>query len=114
MSDLSNVKRNFDSLKMLSCCPKKLRNSILNGAPKDLIDTICECILNLLNGNLDLKEIDKQKLDKHKFSLRKLLKRTSLKEKKKILIQKGGFLQILLPSIISGLASIISSVISKE
>jgi hypothetical protein len=108
------IKRNFDSLKILSCCPKKMRNSIIRSAPKDLIDSICECILNLLNGNVVLKDIDKQKLDKHKSSLRKLLKRISLKEKKKVLIQKGGFLQILLPSIITGLASIISSVISKE
>ena len=92
MSDLSKVKRNFESLKLISCCPKKLRNSIIKGGSKDLIETICECILNLLNGNVNLNETDKQKLEKHKTSLRNLLKRKSLKEKKKVLIQKGGFL----------------------
>lgn len=114
MSDFTKVKKNFDSLKLLSNCPKKLRNSVIKGASKELIDTICECILNFLNGNLNVPETDLEKLVKHKSSLRKLLKRISLKEKKKVLIQKGGFLQILLPSIITGLASIISSAISKE
>lgn len=114
MTDISKLKRNYDSLKLLSSCPKKLRNSIIKSGSKDLIDTICECVFNLLNGNIDLPPIEIQKFEKQKSSLRKLLKNTSLKEKKKVLVQKGGFLQILLPAIITGLANIISSAISKE
>lgn len=112
--DLSKIKRNFESLKVLSSCKKRMRNSIIKSSTQDLIDSICECILNLLNGNLSLSEDDEFRLGKYKNPLRKLLKKLSLKEKKKILIQKGGFLQILLPSVITGLASIISSLITKE
>lgn len=114
MTDISKLKRNFDLLKLLSSCPKKLRNSIIKSGSKDLIDTICECIYNLLNGNINLQANEIEKLEKQKISLRKLLRLNGLKAKKKVLVQKGGFLQILLPSIITGLATIISSAISKE
>jgi hypothetical protein len=91
-----------------------MRSSIIKNGPKDLIDTLCECVHNLLKGNVKLNDSEKSKLAKYKNSMRKILSRISLKERKKILIQKGGLLEILLPSVISGLASIISSVISKE
>jgi hypothetical protein len=91
-----------------------MRRSIIQNAPQDLINALCECIYNLLKGNVNLNESEKQKLSSYKKAMRKILNRISLKERKKILIQKGGFLEILLPSVISGLASIISSVITKE
>ena len=111
---MKKISKNYEYLKILAKCQKKMRNSIINGANKDLIHCLCECIYNTLKGNVELKDDDKTKLIKYKNSLRKLLVKNSLKEKKKILIQKGGFLQILLPSVISGLATILSSAISKE
>ncbi|CAF1108807.1 unnamed protein product [Brachionus calyciflorus] len=101
------ISQNFDYLKILAKCDKKMINSILNGANKDLIHSLCECIYNILKGNVELTERNKTQLIKHKNSLRKLLTKNSIKEKKKIPIQKGGFLQILLPSVISGLATIL-------
>ena len=112
--NIGRLKRNMDYLKVLSCCDKKMRSSIINASHTDLINTLCECILNMLNGNINIKDEDKSKLSKYKNSLRKLLKKISFKERKKILVQNGGFLQILLPSVITGLASIISTAISKE
>ena len=111
---MKKISQNYDYLKILAKCDKKMRNSILKGANKDLIHSLCECIYNILRGNVELTDSDKNQLNKYKNSLRKLLTNNSIKEKKKILIQKGGFLQILLPSVISGLATILSSAISKE
>lgn len=113
-NNFSRIKRNYDSLKLLSSCSNKIRQSVIKSGSKDLIDSISECILNFLNGNVTLCEQELISLKKYKLPLRKLLKKLNLKEKKKILIQKGGFLSIILPSIITGLASIISSAISKE
>lgn len=109
------IKKNIDLIKVISCSKnkKKLRNTIIQCGSRDLIQSICECILNSLNGNITLGHEDIKKLEKYKKPLRKLLKNISLKTKKKILIQNGGFLQILLPSVITGLASIIGSVIDK-
>ncbi|CAF1095703.1 unnamed protein product [Brachionus calyciflorus] len=48
-----------------------MRNSILNGANKDLIHSLCECIFNILRGNVELTESDKTQLIKYKNSLRR-------------------------------------------
>ena len=111
---MKRVKKNFEILKILSCCNKRMRTSIINSSTHDLIDTICECVLNLLNGNINLSDSEKTHLSKYKNVLRKLLERKKIKEKKKILIQKGGFLQFLLPSVITGLTTLIENTLSKE
>lgn len=109
---MNRIKANRDFLGLLCYSNKKLRDLLIKNANKEQIYTLCEIILNILNGNLKLSEDQLQKLSKIKAKLRNIIKRSSLK-KKKYLIQKGGFLQILIPSIISGLATIISSFISK-
>ena len=101
-------------LKLLSHCNKNTRSIIIQKGNKEFIYSICECILNVLNGNVILTEQQIKELKPYKQSLRKLLKNNSIKIKKKLLIQKGGFLQIILPSIIAGLATIISSTIAKK
>ena len=58
---------------------------------------LCECALNVLNGNIPLKPADKKKLKKYKQNLRSLVNRKfSVQKKKKTLNQKGGFLGALL------------------
>ncbi len=47
-------------------------------------------ILSVLEGKVNLTELDKNKFKKYKFILRDLVKKGPLKEKKNILIQKGG------------------------
>jgi len=66
----------------------------------------------ILIENAD-KKLFKAKLKKHRKSLVKLADNTTIEEKKKILNQKGGFINILIPAIISGVASIIASIINK-
>ena len=73
--------------------------AILKCADAGLIRCLCECVLNILKGNVAISPSQKQKLSQHKKSLRKLIdKREGLKKKKKIL-QKGGFLGALIPAI---------------
>jgi hypothetical protein len=55
---------------------------------------------------------EREHLKRFRKVLHKLLEKSSLKIKKKILIQQGGFLQFLIPAVVSGIASIISSAIS--
>ena len=68
------------------------------------IQTICEIVHNILHGKFPIKSKIKQKLFKYKQALR-LLKcpKISIEKKRKILIQKGGFLPILLGSVVSSL-----------
>jgi hypothetical protein len=81
-----------------------MHKSLILGANKELIDTLCECILNCLNGNVQLSDDDKNKLYKYRNYLRQLLRKRdlSLKKKKGILVQKGsGFLPIILSAVLS-------------
>ena len=89
---------------LLRCTKKKNQNSIIQKASKEEIFSICECVLNILRGNLKLKPKDKLKLQKYKSILRKLINiATPVKHKKK-LIQTGGFIQTLLPIILTALS----------
>ena len=93
---------------LIHACPK-LRRVLIQHANNDLIRCICECALNLLHGNIRLKDCEKAKLRKHKKLLRKLAdKKQNLSTKRKTINQKGGaILPILLAPLISALISAI-------
>ena len=111
--EVTNLKNQQDLLKALAHCKIKIRTAILKNADKDLVDAICQCVFNLLSGNINMSSSEKEKLVKYKISLRKLVQKSTLKQKKKILVQKGGFLQYLIPAAIEGISSIISSFINQ-
>lgn len=95
-------------LRLLSGCPQRQRKELLKRLPNSDIKTVCECALNLLHGNIPISTLQKAKLQKYKGLLRTLAKRkTPLYKKRKILIQKGGFLQVLLPAAIGLISSLI-------
>ena len=95
----SNSERQ-DLLKVLSHCKPKIRNAILKNCQNDLIHIICDCVFNVVKGNIPgLSQEKVNKLACHKTSLIKLTKKVPIKEKRKILIQKGGhfYFSLLLP-----------------
>ena len=92
----------------------KYRKAILISADKKLVEAICQSIHNVLVGNINISALDREKLKKFRKTLHQLLEKSSLKTKKKILIQRGGFLQFLIPAVVSGIANKISSVISSN
>jgi hypothetical protein len=62
----------------------------------------------VLNGNVDLTGCAKRKLQKHKAVLRKVAdKRVPLSAKKRLIVQKGGFLLPLLTAVLPALATYI-------
>ena len=100
-----------DLLKVPSHCRLKIKNAILKNCENDLIHIICDCVYNMVNGNVPgLTQEKINKLARHKTSLIKLTKRVPIKEKRKILVQKGGgFLPFLLPLV----APLIAQALSK-
>ena len=102
------VKHCSDYLGVLSKCNSKQRRGILQSADPALIKAICECALNVVKGNIPLTPTQKRRLSPHKNTLRSLADRKkSLKTKKRILIQKGGFLPLLLKAIVPTIASLL-------
>ncbi len=85
------------------------REGILRGAKKQLIYCLCECALNVLQGNVKLTPVAKSKLNKHKRLLRDLAdKKIPVTRKKKLLLtQKGGWVTALLPPILGALGSLL-------
>jgi len=91
-----------------------MRTAILRVANKKLIGAICESILNFLQGNLDINDDEIAHLKSYKFKLRKIINENNLKTRRQIIIQNGGFLQFLIPAVVTGIASIVSSLISSH
>lgn len=83
---------------------EKLRKAILDNVNDDIIKTIIEIIFNTLNGNTKIMPKDYKLLKRYKKDLRLISSSNgSLKSKRKVLIQKGGFLPALLTSLLGGL-----------
>lgn len=93
------------------------RKRLIKEASPQLVKIISECCLNLLKGNIPVSKNQKTKLKKYQKAIRKLgnSKKLSIKARKNILIQKGGFLPLILgpllgsviPLIVKGIGSLI-------
>jgi len=80
-----------------------------------LIKAIVKCAINTLNGNHKLTRHGKSKLHKYKSRLRtRVNPKVSLENKRKLLIQKGGFIVPLLTSMLSGVIGALISNSSKD
>jgi hypothetical protein len=107
------VQHLLSALKQFQRMKPANRKKFLKSCNKDFIHCICECVRNLLKSNVPLSSAHLKKLSRHKQSLRKLaLKATTLAARKKIL-QKGGFIELLISPLISGISSLIGSFINK-
>ncbi len=100
----NRMKRNADALRFLARCNPKQRKSIIQHADSSLIDSLCECALNLLKGHVRLHPKQKKKLIKHKKRLRALTnKKVARKKKKVILNQHGGLVGALLAPVLKSI-----------
>ena len=111
---IARLRRNIPHLKKLKKVPTKQRKEIISQASADLINCICDCCLNVVKGNLQINQTQKKKLGRHAVSIRALSKKgQSLKKRKQILIQKGGFLPALIAPVLSLAASVIGGLINQ-
>lgn len=83
-------------LHLLARSGTKRRKSLLKQATKEELATLFEICLNILRGHLPLTPQLHKKLKKERKTLRTLAnKRISIKRKKALVNQKGGFLGTL-------------------
>jgi len=105
---MKSIKSNYHTLQVLKTAQPKLRKAIISNSNRELLNSISECILNVLNGNLKLTVCSKRKLRKHKAILRQVAdKRTPASVKKRLINQRGGFLLPLLSAVLPTLASLL-------
>ncbi len=79
-----NLAKHKNVLKILSTKNNKLNKSILAKADRSLLHTICEISDNILNGKIKLNNSEFAHLKKYKHFLRKIIKRSGLKQKKQL------------------------------
>ena len=93
----ARVKRNLAVLKHLIKAPPRQRKAILCTASDDLIAAISEIALNTLKGNIPLSPQQVRVLRKKQDLIKRLSnKKVSLRRKKHLVKQSGGFLGPLL------------------
>ena len=65
---MNKVKKNIQYLKVLSSPNPQMRQAIIKSANKELICVVCECIQNVINGNVKIDEkLKKSYQTKKKF-----------------------------------------------
>lgn len=96
------LKENKYLLYALHKADPHLRKAIIQKSNQSLIKALSEISLNTLKGNIEQTPSSKRKLKKYKNKLRCLAcPKRSIINKRKILVQEGGFLPILLGSLLS-------------
>lgn len=109
---MKRVEANQHALHMLCSCNKKVKIAILETANPELIKSIIESVLNVMNGNVPLSKLNRKKVRKHMKNLRKITDPSaSYASKKNIIVQRGGF---LIPILTSVLAALVGRLISKS
>ena len=101
-------------LHSICSCKSKVRNSVINSANKDFINTICELADNLLQDRIPLSEEDYKNLYKYRSVLRKLVEKSDIAYKKRLIVQKGGFLEFLIPAAVTAIGELISNLVKNE
>lgn len=106
----SRIKRQAPLLKLLSKAKPATVRAVIKEADKDLVDALCECALNVLSGTVSLSKPARKKLLRHKSTLRCLSGKSLSTHRKKVLLQKGGFLGALLGPVLGILGNVLGSV----
>lgn len=104
-----NVLKRADFLNLLSAAKnKKRRSQLIQLADAGEIHSIVEIIRNLLKGNITLNKKEIRKLKKYCAVLRSISlgSKKTIKDKKKVLTQHGGFLPLLIPLALTALSKI--------
>ena len=105
---MKSVRSNYHVFHVLKTVESRLRNALITNCDKELVNCISECVLNVLNGNIKLLGCNTRKLKKYMSALRKVADRhVSLSGKKRLIVQRGGFLLPLLSAILHTIASLI-------
>lgn len=95
------------SIYALTKASATIRDSTIAEANKDLILALVECARNVLLGNVHLTTAQLNSLRRHRRAIEDLTNsRTSVRQKK-LILQRGGFLGLLLKPLASLLGGVL-------
>ena len=103
------IVKNAAALRALSRANKAVRNSMLSHASMDLVMTLVQLATDIIKGNIALSSVQLRQLRPYERLLKRFIaSRTSLRERRAIL-QKGGFIGILLKPLLGLLGGALGS-----
>ena len=114
MSPTQRLWQHIPLLQHLSKLLERDKKRFIKTADKSLVDSICECCMNILNGCTPLSSSQKTRLQHNKLDLRHLIFRKTVIGKKRKILQKGSFLSAILSAVILVVDSLIVSTISRS
>jgi len=105
------TRRNLDFLKTVLKSKSVKRKNLLLNATKDNIHCLSEIAHNTCKGNIPYKRTALKRLKKFKLHVRRLAKkRLPFSRKKRILLQHGGFLPLLIEPVIAALVGTVAKI----
>ena len=112
---IKNLREQLPLLQALKQAKQPQKRKIILAAGGDpLIKCLGECCHNVLTGNVYMHPAQRQKLKRHAAVIRALGDRkTGLKKKKEILVQRGGFLPALLVPILSAVSGLVGGLFNR-
>ena len=105
MSD--RTRKYLPLLKRINRLGDKAKKQFIKICDKDFLDCVSECAKNLLVGNVPLTNRQKTRLRHSRNDLRALSAKKTASRKKRRILQKGGFLNALLPPLLGVLSSLL-------
>ncbi|KAJ8050804.1 hypothetical protein HOLleu_04142 [Holothuria leucospilota] len=115
MAPPRRLKKHAHELRFLAKCSPHQRKALLRQADPSLITSLCECVSNVVKGNVPVSKPQKSKLARYKKHLRVLSnKRLSQSKRRGILVQQGGFLSVLLKPIIQSLGGLLVGALTNK
>ena len=107
------VKKHLNFLCLLCNTHAAQQQALIETANPEQVRAICECVYNILHGNIPVPDSTKEELKAHKQVLRDIADpKIPYKKKKDTLVQKGGAIWgAMLPLAINSVASLISKIV---
>lgn len=101
-------------LKRLNRLKDKDRRKYLKTCCAPFVDNLCECIRNLLKGRVPLKPKHLKVLRRYKTFLRKASSKKTSRKLRRRLLQTGGFIGAILPSLVTGLSALLGTLFNRD
>jgi hypothetical protein len=101
------LRRHSDMLRFLGTAKPPVVRAAIGTASPALVETLCECCHNVLKGNVALTPAQKVRLRRHKNNLRLLTQKKLTVNKRKRILQTGGFIGALLGPILGALTGLL-------
>jgi len=105
---MKRLRSKYHAFHVLKTAEPRFLKALITNCNKEHVNYIIECVLNVLNGNIKFSACDTSKLKK-KAAIRKGVNRyVTHSGRKRLLVQRGGFLLFLLGAIVTKIDSLIS------